>query len=100
MNHIIRILLAILALSLFGCGGGGNGGSERISLSGVGVTLILPAGVTVRTNADGSAASGVVVASGVAEGNSSAVSVYNAASGSTPATLVITVASTAASGFG
>jgi hypothetical protein len=75
-------------------------GTLATALSGVGITLNLPAGVTVTTNSDGSVASGVVVASGVAQNNSTFVSTYTAASGSTGATLAITVASTSVAGFG
>ena len=70
------------------------------ALSGVGITITLPTGVTVKANSDGSVASGVVTASGVAANNTSGVSTYIPASGSTPATLSMIIASTLASGFG
>lgn len=125
--HCIRLVfcgLLFLMLCLAGCGGGGGSSSslpagqltgqsntmtvklstsapagQNVVLSGMGITLTLPAGVTVNTDASGGVASGVIkVAGGAAPGT--AIAVYHAAAGSTPATLELVVASSAAAGFG
>jgi hypothetical protein len=75
-------------------------GTLATALSGVEITLDLPAGATIATNSDGSVASGAVVASGVAQNNSSVVPTYTAASGSSGAKLDIIVTSLSAAGFG
>jgi hypothetical protein len=122
VQNIVRIILLALSLSLVACGGGGGsspppapetfptkavikistqGTPSSSALSGVVVTLNLPPGVTITTNSDGSVASGAVIASGVvAQNNTTVLSTYTPASGSTAATLKIFVASTLASGFG
>ena len=102
-------------LSLTACGGGGGSSSlpttatlklstsgtlpTGTSLAGIGITVTLPADVTVATNASGDVLSGGVIVSGIAApGN--AIAVYTPASGATPATLALTMVSTAKAGFG
>lgn len=70
------------------------------ALAGIGITVKLPAGVSVKTTADGAVDSSVVTVSGVAVPGSVATPVYTPATATTPGTLRFVVASTAAGGFG
>ncbi|MGB9081239.1 MAG: hypothetical protein WCD00_08060 [Desulfuromonadaceae bacterium] len=113
------IIITVLLLS--GCGGGGGGGGTpsvqptiaRVTLatqgtlptgelSGIGVTLQLPAGVTPALAANGSVDSSVVKASGVLANNADLVipTYYTPATGTTPGTLVFVLASQPPNGFG
>lgn len=107
------LLLGVLSLTACG-GGGGNAAAPQTptatlrlstsvpqgtSLAGIGVTVTLPAGVTIRTDAGGAVASGVVAVIGVAAPGT-VISVYTPASGGNPATLAIALVSTVAAGFG
>jgi hypothetical protein len=73
LTTVAKIMMVLSMLFLWGCGSGGNGTSgvatiaKNVSLSatnpgvkGIDFTLILPDGVTVAANADGSLATGVV----------------------------------------
>ncbi len=102
-------------LFLTACGGGGspatqpttatlklsNSGTlpKGTSLAGIGITLILPAGVTVKTDTGGAVASGAVTVTGSAAPGT-VIAVYTPASGTTPATLALAMSSTATAGFG
>lgn len=111
------IIITLLFLS--GCGGGGGGTPTvqptiaRVTLStqgtlttgelsGIGVTLQLPAGVTPALAANGSVDSGVVKASGVLANSADPVipTYYSPANGTTPGTLVFVLASQPPNGFG
>jgi hypothetical protein len=110
------LMCGILFLAACGGGGGGNAAAPQpttatlklstsgtlppgTSLAGIGITVTLPAGVTVRTDAGGAVASGVVTVTGVAAPGT-AISVYTPASGTNPATLVLAMVSTATTGYG
>lgn len=70
------------------------------TLSGVFITVTLPAGVSVMTDAAGAVAAGVVAVSGVAVPGNFLPPAYTPASGAAPASLRIALSSTAAAGFG
>src|SRR5579883_2571846 len=112
MNNSIVAICVFLFLCCGGCGGGASTApspssqptsavikistqgslSSGTSISGVGITLNLPQGATVKTNQDGSVASGVVVPSGVTTANDSSIlAEYVPASGSGAAKLKIVV---------
>jgi len=111
-RFLISILLLVLAVTLFSaCGGGGGGGGQRgptsavltlstqgtpTSLIGIGVTVVLPSGVTVKTDSGGNVDSSVVTASGVTAGQATILAVYTAAT-STPASLSLVISSTTTS---
>jgi hypothetical protein len=113
---LFGLMCGILSLTACGGGGGGGGGGaapqtatlklstsgtllQGTSFAGIGVTVTLPAGVTVRTDPSGAVANGVVTVSGVAAPGI-VISVYTPASGGSPATLALSMASTATTGFG
>ncbi|HJV64452.1 MAG TPA: hypothetical protein VJ550_01835 [Geomonas sp.] len=121
-GRLLFCALMFLLLCLAGCGGGGGSSvtsaqlpsqpntktvklstsaaaSQNVVLSGVGITLTLPAGVTVKTDASGGVASGVINVAGVAVPGT-AIAVYHAATATTQATLELLVASSAVAGFG
>jgi hypothetical protein len=102
-------LVSCALLAIFGCGGGGGGGGEtpgaatvalKVSvqgtlpaatlIGGIDVTINLPAGVTCSAATDGTTASGVVTASGLA-GGGTPVAKFVAAAGSTPGQIRIGV---------
>jgi hypothetical protein len=102
-------------LSLAGCGGGGDAAqpttatlklstvgtlSPGTTLSGIGVSIVLPAGVTVATDANGAVSSGVVTVSGVAAPGTVLAPSYTPASGGNPATLTFAMVSNVSAGFG
>jgi hypothetical protein len=113
---------ALVAITLAGCGGGGSGGdggapvvtshgaqllfrTEGVlptgNMSGIGVTLELPATVSVKKSSSGMVDAGVVSLSGVTAGKASLLTpVYTAASGSVAATLSFVLSSSDAAGFG
>lgn len=124
---VMSLLLICIAMALSGCGGGGGGGggggskvepdpvpttavvklfTEGIlppgtSLAGIGVTLSLPAGVTVQTGTDGKVVAGTVAGSGVTEGKAVfADPDYTPATDTAPAKLSFVMAGTDAVGFG
>jgi hypothetical protein len=102
-------------LSLTACGGGSSSAPpsttatlklsatgtlhQGTSLAGIGITLTLPAGVTIKTDSGGAVVNGYVNVTGEASPES-VIAVFIPASGTTPATLALIVASTAAAGFG
>lgn len=107
-------IIAIATLLLSACGGGGGSAAPPTTatlklststsgtlapdaMSGIQISVILPAGVTVKANTGGSVQDGVVSVSGVAAPGM-AQSLYTPASGATPGKLTIVVASNA--GFG
>ena len=121
------LAVCICALVMFGCGGGGGGGtgggskvepdpvpttavlklySEGVlpagtSLAGIGITVNLPAGVTVQTDVDGKVAAGTVEGSGVTAGKATlAEPDYTPATDTAPARLSFVLAGTDAEGFG
>ena len=88
------VTTAILKLSSQGTLAAGT------SLSGVGITVVLPAGVTVKTAAGGAVDPSVVAVSGVAVPGALTPPVYTPATATAKATLHIVIASSAAGGFG
>lgn len=111
--------LFIITLLLTGCGGSGGGAGIQPTvatvtlatqgtlpagkaLSGIGITLQLPSGVTPAVAADGTVGSGVVKASGVSanDGSQSIPTYYTPGSATTPGTLSFVLASSVADGFG
>ncbi len=122
MKNLIMTCIALLfMLSLVGCGSGGGDGTvppvtqptsavlklsttgtmpAGTSLAGVGVTIVLPAGVSVSTDTTGTVTAGVVTASGVAAKSTVIPPVFTPATATKPATLKLVVGSTAAGGFG
>lgn len=119
-NHALLVGLMIGALSLTGCGNSGDGSAAAItqpttatlklstagtlpqgtSLAGIGISAVLPAGVTVRTGADGTVASGVVTVTGVAAPGTVLQPVITPASGTTPAKVAFVMVSNTPAGFG
>lgn len=119
MQKIYGFYISTLLL-LAGCGGGG-GGTPGVqpaiamvtlstqgtlptgkALSGIGITLQLPTGVTPAMAANGTIDNGVVKGSGVSA-NDSILGIptsYTPGSGTTPGTLSFVLASSAADGFG
>lgn len=86
---------AILKLSIQGTLPAGT------ALSGLGLTVTLPDGVIVETNADGTVKSGMLAPSGVlSPSTASCIQTYMPASGATPGKLDIIVISTQQNGFG
>ena len=123
---IISLQLVIAAM-LSSCGGGGGGSTPvvpvqpttatiKIStqgtypsgalIGGIDVTLVLPAGVTVKATADLTNTSilvtnsGVVTASGVAAANSTVLATYSAAAGSVAGTVSIKIVNPTGFGIG
>lgn len=113
---IYLCMLAGLVALLTACSGGGSSApapnsagtatltlstsgtpSPAGNLSGIGLTVTLPVGVTVATNSDGSVATGVVIPSGLL---SSGTATNNAVYNSSTRTLSLTIVSTQAAGFG
>ena len=116
MKIATRLFITIMTAILAACGGGestpspakttavlkvGTQGTlaSGTSLYGVGVTVTLPAGVTVATDGSGNVAFSVAVVSGVASGGSMATPVYTPATATAKATLKLIVAA-AGTGFG
>ena len=118
--NIKRSLLHGLMLGLLfitGCGGGGGNAAAPqpttatlklstsgtlplgTTLEGIGGTLILPAGVTVKTDSSGVVLSGVITVTGVAAPGT-VIAVYTPASGGNPASISFALASTIPAGFG
>ena len=122
-----RLFLMCLAMALFACGGGGGSGTgggskvepdpvqatavvklfsegilpEGISLSGIGVSIDLPAGMTVKTDTTGKVVAGAVAGSGVTAGKAAlAEPDYTPATETAPARLSFVLAGTEAEGFG
>ncbi|OGW37537.1 MAG: hypothetical protein A2X58_11025 [Nitrospirae bacterium GWC2_56_14] len=121
------LAVCICALVMFGCGGGGGGGTgggskvepdpvpttavvklytegvlpEGTSLAGIGITINLPAGMTVQMDGDGKVAAGTVEGSGVTAGKATlAEPDYTPATDTAPAKLSFVLAGTDAEGFG
>jgi hypothetical protein len=118
---IIRIILSTLAISILtACGGGGGTETPIVvqpttatlklstsgtlasgtTLGGIGISVILPAGVTVKTDAGGAALSSVVTISGVATPGTYTAPVYTPAAGATLGKLTFVVVNNAPAGFG
>jgi hypothetical protein len=126
IKDLLNALLILAITLLAACGGGGGGGGAApivqpatvqpttatlelatsgtlttgTSLAGIGISVILPAGVTVKTNADGSVSTGVVTVSGVAAPGALTPPVYTLANGTAPAKVTFVIASNAPAGFG
>jgi hypothetical protein len=103
-------------LSLTACGGGGSSSAppsttttlrlstsgalpHGTSLAGLGITLTLPASVTVKTDSGGAVETGYLNVTGEASPESAAA-VYVPASATAPATLTLAVISATTAGFG
>jgi hypothetical protein len=116
VNRSLLYGFMFVLLSLTACGGGGSSSApapttatlklstsgtlpQGTSLAGIGITLTLPAGVTIQTDSSGAVATGYVNVTGEALPES-VISVYIPASGATPATLALAVISTTTTGFG
>lgn len=93
-NFAINPTSAVLKLST------AESSPSGIFLSGIGVKIQLPTGVTVSVDADNVVSSGVVTASGVAANSSVTPAVYTPATLTTPATLEFIVVSNELGGFG
>ena len=115
MKKFILLILAILPM-IAGCGSDNNStpqptaaslklssqgtipaGTAGMAVSGIGVTIELPTGVTVKKAADGTVDASVVVASGLFKSTNSSVVTPIFTDGS-PAKLDFTIASTAVDG--
>jgi len=121
------ILLLCSVILIHGCGGGGGGGGNPASnnpvqkqptkavvklytqgslpqgtaMSGIGITINLPAGVTVTTAANGGVGSEVIIGSGeTAPETVVIISDFTPATGTSPGTLSMVLASKEAAGFG
>ncbi len=113
------ILTMVLAAGVFSaCGGGGGGGGgtthagpttavltlstqgTSTNLGGLGVTVVFPTGVSVKTDAAGNVDSTVVTASGVAGGQAAVISLYSPATSTAKASLSVVLAGSTVSGFG
>lgn len=118
---ILRNLFIMFYLILVAaCGGGGGesnpsptpsqsktltiklatSGTPSSQLAGIGVTLLLPDGVTPQLANDGSVTTGVVTISGVAAPGGILTPVYTPASGNNKGTIKVAVAAQTPSGFG
>jgi hypothetical protein len=104
-------------LAITACGGGGGSVSapqpttvtfrlstsgtlpHGTSLAGIAIVVILPAGVTVETNADGSVSGVVARVTGVAAPGTVLTPLYTPASSAAPGKLAIALASNNAAGF-
>ena len=119
MKNLRLIFLAIVMSTLAGCGGGGGSSSNSTpttvsmilkvsttgtlsgsSISGVGFSVTMPAGVTIATNQDGSVAAGVVTPSGIISSATATNTQFYTPAGTAPAKLDIFVASKVAEGVG
>jgi hypothetical protein len=89
-NVTVQLTAAVLKISTAG---------TDTSLSGVGITVSLPAGVTVKTDAGGAVDPSVVTVSGVAVPSTLIAPLYTPATATTNATLTFAVASNVAGGF-
>ena len=117
----ILFVWVVLAISIIaGCGGGGddNNGQRTpvttavlklssqgnltggTSLSGIGITVALPPGVTVKTGSGGAVDASVVAISGGAVPGTLAPPIYTPATATAKATVHFVIASSAAGGFG
>ena len=113
---ILAVLLVSLSL-VYSCGGGGGKNNQSPSnptsavltlgtqgtstnMGGLGVTVVLPPGVTVKTDAAGNVDGSVVASSGVAAGQATVISLYTPATTTTKAKVSIALAGSAAAGFG
>jgi len=119
MNNTIRTIAYSLTLliTLAACGGGGGGGDTtpitqtytkatvkiaiagslppNTNISGLGITVTLPDGVTVATDNSGNVAAGSVTPSGIF---ASVIPIYSPASGGNKATLILGLASGSVAG--
>jgi hypothetical protein len=116
MKKMMILVLAALLPLLSGCGGGGSSGPSVAvvklsaqgelpagrSVAGLGATIELPAGVTVKTTATGAVDAGVVTPSGLfGAGNAAMGPVsYTPATATSRARLDFAVFSTAPGGVG
>lgn len=128
---MIRLMKQVVviagALALFGCGGGGGGtagegGKTTVnvpvtsavlklstegslpsgtSLAGIGITVNLPPGLTVKTDSSGKVEAGSVAGSGVTAGKAmTAEPDYTPPTANVPGKLTLVLASTEPQGFG
>jgi len=117
---LFYVLIVYSAMALIsGCGGGGSGSSPpaqpttavvKLSTSGtlasgtliggIDITLVLPAGVTVKSTTPPQTDAGVVIPSGVAGGSLSPIDVYSAATSTLPGNVRVVLLSVAGFGTG
>lgn len=118
MNFLRQILLGATILLITACGGSSNDEHSAVSpmkpltlklaingqpdhnLSGVGVTITLPSGVTPIFGSDGTLSAAALSVSGAAVSGTVLMPSYTPASISTKATLSLSMASSIAAGFG
>lgn len=120
MKKIYSFVFMAIISFLTACGGGGGGSAPpqptaavmKLSaagtlptgkaVAGLGVTIDLPAGVTVKTVSGGAVDSSVVTGSGLLAGSNGTMGpvTYTPAAGSAKAKLDFTIASTASAGVG
>lgn len=114
--YIVCLFTIVLAV-LSACGRRGGGGGDNhqanptsavltlstqgtaTNMGGLGVTVILPTGVTVKTDPGGNVDASVVTTTGVAAGQATVLNLYSAATSTIHAKLEIAVASKALNGF-
>lgn len=90
-NHHANPTSAVLTLSTQG---------TTTNIGGLGVTVILPTGVTVKTDSGGNVDPSVVTTSGVAAGQATVLTLYTAATATIHARLNVALSSNALNGFG
>ncbi|GFE60789.1 hypothetical protein [Geobacter sp. AOG2] len=124
MNKLIVCKFFYYSLAVFslaGCGGGGGSGggsavqqpttavlrlstqgtlSSNTSIAGIGITVNLPQGVTVETDAGGVVSNTVAIPSGVAAQSIITPPIYTPATSEAPGKLNFVLASKLSSGFG
>lgn len=118
MNYLRQILLGATILVITACGGSSNdehpavipmkaltlklaiSGQPDHNLSGIGITITLPSGVTPIFGSDGTLSAAALSVSGAAVSGTVLMPAYTPASSSTKATLSLSMASSIAAGFG
>ena len=113
LKSLSGMFFAITAMAMFGCGGGGGGGTSQpttatlkllsagptaMQVSGIEVTVVLPAGVTVKTKTPPTTpletAAGVVVLSGATVAKPGLlVGIHTPASATAPGTVSVRLTS-------
>lgn len=117
IRTLIKIAFTLTMLAtLAACGGGGGGaagitttpvtlklattGTPSANLSGVGITITLPDGVTPPLNGDGTVAGSAITASGAASPGTVLAPIYTPATATAKGKLHFAMASSIVAGFG